>query len=98
MTISALVVTLVVTMLIPAAVSLLTKSTASVWLKQFLNALLSTATAVIVVATLPDGTAHVTGSAVVLAIGGFIASQAAYVGLYKPHDVNEVLAPGVGLG
>lgn len=98
MTISALLVTLLVSYLIPAAVALLTKSSATTLIKQVLGGLLSAITGLLVTATQLDGTALLSTSAVVLALGAFLSTQAAYTGLYKPHDANEALAPGVGLG
>lgn len=98
MTISATITTLLVSFLIPAVVSLLTKSAASAWVKQFVAALLAAITGVLVAATAIDGSAAIRGPAVLLALGAFIAAQAAYVGVYKPHNVNEAIAPTVGLG
>lgn len=98
MTLSTLIVTMLVSYLLPAAVALLTKSGASAGIKQFINALLAAATGLITTATTVDGTAVLSKTAVVLALGAFIASQAAYVSLYRPHAVNAKVAPGVGLG
>lgn len=98
MTISATITTFIVSFLLPAVVSLLTKSAASTWVKQFVSALLAAATGVIVAATTVDGSASVRGPAVLLALGAFIASQAAYTGLYAPHNANAKILPTVGIG
>ena len=98
MTLSTLIVTMLVSFLIPAAVAMLTKSNASAGIKQFVDALLSAATALIVTATLADGTAVISKEAAVLALGAFIHSQATYVSLYRPHAVNTKLAPAAGIG
>lgn len=98
MTLSALVVTMIVSYLIPAITALLTKASASVGVKQFVTALLAALNGVVVTATQIDGTAVISKQAAVLALGSFIAAQASYVGLYKPHDANAKIAPAKGLG
>lgn len=98
MTLSALIVTTIVTFLIPAVTALLTKATASTGLKQFVTALLAAINGVVVTATQVDGTAVISKQALILALGSFLAAQAAYVGLYKPHDANGKIAPDKGLG
>jgi len=98
MTISALLVSLLVSVVIPAAVALLTKLAAAVWLKQGVAAVLAAVTGLLTTATQLDGTAVISKASVVLALGTFLASQAAYLGLYRPHDANAIIAPGVGLG
>jgi len=98
LTLSALVVTMIVSYLIPAVTALLTKASASAGVKQFVTALLAAVNGLLVTATQVDGTAVVSKQAVVLALGSFIAAQAAYVGLYKPHAANAKIAPNKGLG
>lgn len=98
MTLSALIVTTIVTFLIPAVTALLTKATASTGLKQFVTALLAAINGLVVTATQVDGTAVISKQALILALGSFLAAQAAYVGLYKPHDANAKIAPDKGLG
>lgn len=98
LTLSALVVTMIVSYLIPAVTALLTKANASAWLKQFVTALLAAVNGLVVTATQIDGTAVVSKQALVLALGSFIAAQASYVALYKPHDANAKIAPTKGLG
>lgn len=98
LTLSALVVTMIVSYLIPAVTALLTKANASAWLKQFVTAVLAAANGLVVTATQIDGTAVISKQALVLALGSFIAAQASYVGLYKPHAANAKIAPAKGLG
>ena len=98
MTLSAFIVTLVVTMVIPALVALITKSEASVGIKQFITALLAAVTGALVTATQLDGTAVLGKESVLLALSTFILSQATYWGLWRPHEVNKKLAPEAGLG
>lgn len=97
MTLTATITTLLVSFLLPAVVSLVTRATSSTWVKQFVAALAATVTGVIVTATQLDGTAVISKSAVVLAMGAFFASQVAYGRLYKPHNANARIAPNVGL-
>lgn len=98
MTISAILVTLIVTMILPALTAAITKSTASVGIKQFVTALLSAVTGLVVVSTQLDGTAVFSKEAALLALSTFILTQATYWGFWKPHAVNEKAAPAVGLG
>lgn len=98
MTLSAIIVTLIVTYAIPAITALLTKANASVGLKQFITALLAAVNGLLVTATQLDGTAVISKQSLVLALASFLASQAAYRGLYRPHALNARLAPNVGLG
>lgn len=97
-TLSALTVTLLGSFLIPAIVALITKSSAGVWLKQFVTGLLAAATALISTTTQLDGTALLSSSSILMALGAFILAQATYVSVYKPHDVNSKMAPSRGLG
>lgn len=98
MNLSALMVTMIVSFIVPAVVALLTKSAASVWVKQFVTALLAAVTGVVAVSTQTDGTANISKESIVLALGTFALAQAVYVGAYKPHDINQKIAPGAGLG
>jgi len=98
MTISALLVTIIVALVIPAATALLTKATASTWVKQIVTALLAGVSGLIVTATQLDGTAVISKAALLLALTTFVSTQAAYIGLWKPHAVNATVAPGVGIG
>ena len=98
MTLTVLVTTMIVSYIIPAATSLITKASASAWLKQFVTALLAAVNALVVTATQADGTALLTKTTVLLALGSFLAAQAAYVGLFKPHNANSTIAPTKGIG
>jgi len=98
MNLSAIIVTMVASVIIPAITALLTKATASVGVKQAVTGLLSAVSGLLAVSTQLDGTAVISKPAVVLALGTFLSTQAAYWGLWKPHEVNAKVAPGVGLG
>ena len=98
MTITASLATLIVGGLLPLVVALVTKSTASVGLKQFVSALAAAATGLIVTSTELDGTALISKPAALLAVTAFLASQAAYVGQWKPHAIDARIAPNIGIG
>lgn len=98
MTISAIIVTLIISVVVPLATALLTKASASAGVKQFVTALLAAVTGLLVTSTQLDGTAVLSRPALLLAIGTFIAAQANYVGFWQPHALNAKVAPGVGLG
>jgi hypothetical protein len=98
MNISAILVTLIVTMILPALVAAVTKSSASPGIKQFVTALLAAVTGLVVTSTQLDGTAVFGKESALLALSTFIAAQATYWGLWRPHAVNDKLAPAAGLG
>lgn len=98
MNLSAILTLLIVTMILPAITAAVTKSTASAGVKQFVTALLSAITGLVVTATQIDGTAVFSKEAAVLALGTFITAQATYWGLWRPHTVNAKITPGVGVG
>ena len=95
-TLSATLTTMLVSFLLPAVVSLLTKVTAHPVLKQFVSGLIAAASGLIVTATGSDGVAVFSKQSLVLAIGAFVLSQANYISLYKPNNI--ALAPDKGLG
>jgi hypothetical protein len=97
-TLSALFTTLVVGYVIPFVTALLTKLRASSTVKQLISAALSAVAGFLTTATTDSGTAVFSKSSLVLALFAFATSQAAYVGLYKPHAINAKVAPGVGIG
>ena len=97
-TVSALLTTMLVSVVLPALVGLLTKVSAPTWVKQVVSAALSAATGLITTATQSDGSAVISKTALTLALISFAASQVAYLSTYKPHDANSKLAPQAGLG
>lgn len=98
MTISAILVTALVTLFLPAIVSFVTKSSASAGIKQFVTAVLSAVTGLIVTSTQLDGTAVLSKEAALLALSTFITTQATYWGLWKPHAINAKLNSEFGIG
>jgi hypothetical protein len=98
MNLSAVIVTMIASVVIPAITALLTKATASVGIKQAVTGLLSAVSGLLAVSTQIDGTAVISKPAVVLAIGTFLSAQAAYWGLWRPHELNAKVAPAAGLG
>lgn len=97
-TVSALIVTMLVSYVLPALVALTTKLTAGTWLKQFVSGLLAAITGLVVTATQLDGTAVFSKDALLLALGAFVLSQANYISLYRPHAADAKIAPQAGLG
>lgn len=98
MTIPALLTTLIVSVLIPGATALLTKAAAAAWVKQAVTAALAAASGLLVTATQIDGTAVLSQSSLLMALGTFLATQAAYVGMWKPHGLDALVEPDFGLG
>lgn len=97
-TLSAGLVMMISTFVIPIIVGLLTKYNASASLKQFVTAILAAVASLINAATQLDGTAVISKEMLTLAIGTFVLSQATYLGIYKPLDLNAKTAPNLGVG
>lgn len=97
-TLSAMLVLLIVTMVLPALTAAITKSSASAGVKQFVTALLSAASGFLITATQLDGTAVLSKESAVLALSAFILAQATYWGFWRPHAINDKVVPAVGLG
>lgn len=94
----AVTVSLIVSLFIPIAVGLLTKSSLSAVWKGVINIILSAVNAAVVTATLADGTAVFSQETLVTAFFAMVVSLATYLQVYKPIDVNAKLAPDKGLG
>jgi hypothetical protein len=94
----AILVVLVVSSVLPIVTAAVTKSSASTGIKQFVTALLSAASGLLVTATQLDGTAVISKESAVAALTVFILAQATYLGFWKPHAINAKVAPTVGLG
>lgn len=98
LTLSAFVVLVVTSFLIPLATGILTKLAASPTVKQVVTLILSAINGLVVTSTQADGTALLslaTAQYTLLSLGIAIVS---YLGIYKPHDVNAKLAPEAGFG
>jgi VIT1/CCC1 family predicted Fe2+/Mn2+ transporter len=96
----AVVISLLVGTVIPAAIALVTKEVASAKLKALLTGLLAAITGGLsgYLITPPSGTRE--WEQIALSIGvAWITAVAGYVGWWKPAvTVNAKIAPGVGLG
>lgn len=97
-TLSAWLVTLISTFVIPIITGLLTKYNAGPGLKQFVTAILSAVAGLISSGSMPDGTATFSKETLLLVLTTFIVTQATYLGIYKPFDLNGKTAPGSGIG
>ena len=97
---SALIVTVIVSYLIPIATAFITKASASVGLKQFVTALLAAINAVVTGATLNDGTAVLSKEVILFAVLSFVSAQVSYGQFWKPRQINtkKALLPAKGLG
>jgi chromate transport protein ChrA len=97
-TMSAMMVTMLASYILPAVVAIITKISAATWFKQLISGLLAAVTGLLATATQMDGTAVFSSQSLLLALGAFILSQATYVSVYKPNDAAGRLMPGKGLG
>lgn len=97
-TLSAWLVTLISTFIIPIITGLLTKYNAGVGLKQFVTAVLSAVAGLVSNGIQPDGSATFSKETLVLVLTTFIVTQATYLGIYKPFDLNAKTAPNAGVG
>jgi hypothetical protein len=95
-TLSAFLVTLLVSHIIPLFTSLITKAHASTTVKQIATAFLSAIAAFITSATTLDGTAIFSTQSAVLALATFAFSQLSYVAIFKPRGINAYIAPSFG--
>jgi len=97
----AQIVVIVTALVIPFAVSLITKIHAPSWLKAVLAAVLSIVSGVIAVGTQMDGTALISKATVVAAVIAWITQGTAYARLLKPAGVTDAIenrTAGFGLG
>lgn len=97
-TLDATLVTFIVSLFIPLAVGLITKSTASTTIKQIVLIVLNAINALVTTAVVGDGSAIITKEAATLFVLSLGISIASYLGIYKPQDANEKLASTKGLG
>lgn len=99
---SALAVTLVVSLFIPIATGIVTKASLSSWWKGLITLVLNLVNAAIVVAVVSDGSAVWSEETLIAALIGLAVSVATYAGIYKPAGVTSEaggkLAPNSGLG
>ena len=97
-TINATLAVVITGSLIPLAISLVTKSTASPKLKSLLNVLFNAVQALIVSSMLSNGSAVISKDTLILWVTGVVISSASYIGVWKPVDAAKALLPNVGLG
>jgi hypothetical protein len=97
--VNAQVVTLALTVVIPFLVGLVTKSSASAWVKIGANLVLSAVAAAITMSTQVDGTAIISGATLLLVGEQFLGALLVYLGVLKPAgNAPAKLAPTHGLG
>ena len=97
-TVSAMLVTIIVTYLQPFATALVTKFKAKTGVKQFVAVLVAAITGCLVSATQLDGTAIVSQESALLFLTILLGGQASYQGLMKSHNINGKMLPKLGVG
>lgn len=90
-TISALVVQLVVSTLVPLVVGIVTKVNAPSSVKALTMIVVNAASALVVTSTQADGTAVISSTALLFAILGVVQSAATYLGVWKPLGVAQAV-------
>lgn len=99
---SALVVTIIISTAIPIITGLLTKATLPSWIKGVMTIILNAVNALVVNATLADGTAVISQETFVVWVLGVVTSIAIYAGVYKPAHITSSgdgkLKPESGIG
>lgn len=93
-----MLVTFVVSVLLPIVVGFVTKANASTALKQIVSIAASIGTGLVVTATQVDGVAVISKQAAFYAFVAFATQTATYLGIYKPQNANAKIAPKVGIG
>ena len=96
-TLSAFIVTLLVSHVLPLVTALVTKAHASSTVKQVVAAFLSAVTAFVTNATTLNGIAIFSAQSAVLALITFALSQLSYLAIFKPHGANAYIAPNFGI-
>lgn len=97
-TLSAMGVSIIVGTLLPIVVGLVTKSAARTEIKVAVQSFCAMVAGVIVSATMNDGTAIISWDTLFLAWLGWVNSMTSYLGVFKPFNANDKLAPTVGIG
>lgn len=99
MNLSANVVHLILTLLIPLAVAFVTKASASAALKAIVSIVLAAVVTLITRSRLGDGSAVLSYQVVYDWVITTAVAVASYLGVYKPVlDINEKALPDFGIG
>lgn len=97
MTLSAVLVSFIISTLLPLVTSLLTKVNTAPLIKQLVTAFLSAISGLITSSLTIDGTAVISTQSAILALGIFITASANYATLYRTHDINDKILPNKGI-
>lgn len=97
-TLSATLVTMLVSYVIPILTAFITQSSASTGLKQFVTALLSAINGLIVGGLVNDGSAALSKESILFAVGSFVLANVSYITFWKPRSLNAKVAPNFGVG
>lgn len=94
---SALTVTLLISVFIPIVTAVVTKLNTSSTVKGVVTLVLNLVNAAVVGQIVSDGSAVFSQETLVAALVGMAISVASYLGFYKPVDLNAKALPDVGL-
>ena len=94
---SALSVTLLISVFIPIVTSIVTKLDTSGQIKGLITLVLNLVNAAVVGAITADGSSVFSEETLIAALVGMAISVASYLGFYKPVDMNAKLAPTKGI-
>lgn len=94
---SALSVTLLVSVFIPIVTGIVTKLNTSGQIKGLVTLVLNLINAAVVGAITSDGSSVFSEETIIAALVGMAISVASYLGFYKPVDMNAKLGPTKGI-
>jgi len=94
---SALSVTLLISVFIPIVTGIITKLDTSGQIKGLITLVLNLINAAVVGAITADGSSVFSEETLIAALVGMAISVASYLGFYKPVDMNEKLVPTKGI-
>lgn len=98
LTLTPVLVTLLISAVLPAVTAFVTKETAHPAIKVVVAAILSLVTAFVTSAVQANGSAVFTKQALLLFAGSFIAQQTSFHSLGQALQINSKVAPSVGIG
>jgi hypothetical protein len=103
LSLSAMLVSVLLSAVIPIVTGLITKSSLSGWVKGLITLVLNYVSAAVVQATIADGGAFFSRESLIMSLIGLSISVATYAGIYQPanltsSDADGKLLPRFGIG
>lgn len=98
LTLDPVIVTIIISTLLPAVTAFLTKENAHPTIKVVVSAILSLITAYVTSAVQANGSAIFTKQSFLLFVGSFITQQVSFHSIGVATNVNANVAPTVGIG